>query len=295
MCARTDGSNKKSESSDGDETVYYYDTQLPPKQPPEDVSEQEDPEVVYSYSGPDTLAILTSHQRNALQLIHDAIDRFQTSNCYKILFRTTQPAHVISVISVATVASLLYSSEKTQWSSSPFTILLYLAAFSVHCGSQFWMTFISGLSLYFNLPRHVFGRVQKVLFPKYFGLNSFLSALILISFNRFSHQWDTATIIQEVLLISCFVIELAIRLYAVPPLLELITAKTEIELTAGVGQEVGYHDLGPLKHCPHYLAVHSSFRRVHLYVAIGNILSLVCTALHLQYIAQYWVARTACP
>lgn len=90
---------------------------------------------------------------------------------------------------------------------------------------------------------------------------------------------------QLFVLSLCFLLELMIRLYVVPPLLRLITVKTAIEKSAGVGNEVGHYDLGRLVDCPHYMAIHRSFRQVHLCVAIGNVITMMCTAFHLAYIA----------
>lgn len=56
-----------------------------------------------------------------------------------------------------------------------------------------------GLSLYFNLARHAFGDVQKILFPKYFSLNSLLSAITLIQFGKMhvaAKAWDVHTYLQ---------------------------------------------------------------------------------------------------
>uniref|UniRef100_A0A1B6CNU1 TMEM205-like domain-containing protein n=1 Tax=Clastoptera arizonana TaxID=38151 RepID=A0A1B6CNU1_9HEMI len=152
------------------------------------------------------------------------------------------------------------------------------------------MTFISGLSLYFNLSRHVFGAVQQVLFPKYFSLNSFLSLITLISFSHLSQktEWDFNQMLQTSVLITCFLLELLIRLYIVPPVIHLISVKTKIEATAGVGQEVGYCDPGALKNCPYYTKLHSQFRRLHMIVAVGNICTMVCSALHLHSLALQW-------
>lgn len=94
---------------------------------------------------------------------------------------TTQPAHLVTAVTVLYIAFLLFPSEN-QRQLSPLWTLIYLTSFAIHFGSQFWMTFVSGLALYFNLPRHVFGNVQKVLFPKYFFLNSVLSFITLAIF-----------------------------------------------------------------------------------------------------------------
>lgn len=85
---------------------------------------------------------------------------------------------------------------------------------------------------------------------------------------------------------GAFFLELVIRLYLTPPLLRLIIQKNALERTAGVGGEIGRANAGPLKHCPHYLAIHHAFRRVHSIIAMGNMLTMACTALHLHYIAS---------
>lgn len=53
--------------------------------------------------------------------------------------------------------------------------------------------------MYFNLARHAFGDVQKILFPKYFSLNSLLSAITLIQFGKMhvaANAWDVHTYLQ---------------------------------------------------------------------------------------------------
>lgn len=79
---------------------------------------------------------------------------------------------------------MMIPSEKNEKSDSPIWSLLYLGAFSTHFGAQIWMTFVSGLALYFAMPRHTFGHIQKILFPKYFLLNSVLSLITLYVFLR---------------------------------------------------------------------------------------------------------------
>jgi len=84
----------------------------------------------------------------------------------------------------------------------------------------------------------------------------------------------------------CFFVELLIRLYLAPPLLQLIATKIAMEKKAGVGLEVGRHDPGPLAKCPQYIKIHKSFRKVHMLIAIGNLMSMACTLVHLLYLAN---------
>ncbi|KAI5712504.1 transmembrane protein 205 [Diaphorina citri] len=240
----------------------------------------------------DILAASTVITRDVLEFFSKLFTRLYHSSFFKVLVSTTQPAHVIALVSVLVVATIVVpSSHSPQQSSNslprphPFTRFSYLCAFSLHIGSQFWMTFMSGLSLYFSLPRHAFGEVQKVLFPKYFSLNSLLSLVILVQFVRVHPLWDLYTYLQVGTLSLCFLLELLIRLYIVPPVIHLITVKTELEAAAGVGQEVGRYKLGQLIHCPHYMKLHHAFRRLHFVTALGNILTISCSAFHLHYIA----------
>lgn len=84
-------------------------------------------------------------------------------------------------------------------------------------------------------------------------------------------------------------VEAFIRLYLVPPLLGLMSAKIGIESAAGIGKRVGRNEIGSLVDCPHYMEISRSFRKVHTLMALGNVFSIVCTAIHLLYMAAFSV------
>ncbi|KAF7386729.1 hypothetical protein HZH66_011181 [Vespula vulgaris] len=224
---------------------------------------------------------------NVLSRYYEAVQR---SQIFKILFYTAQPAHMIMIAAVLFVTSILVPSRDKIYvtNSSRITSFIYLASFVMHFGAQVWMTFVSGLSLYFALPRHTFGEVQRVLFPRYFTINACLSLITLLIFVKHHpiYTWDTELAIQVIGMSGAFFLELLIRLYLTPPLLQLIVQKNALERAAGVGNEIGRHNPGPLKHCPHYLKIHNAFRRVHVSIAMGNMLTMACTVLHLHYIAS---------
>ncbi|XP_045481356.1 transmembrane protein 205 [Harmonia axyridis] len=235
----------------------------------------------------DALAVSTKYTRTVLFGLADLLQTFQNSTLYKILFHTTQPAHFITAVSVLIVAGLLVQSDDSQNVSGLWT-LIYLGSFSMHLGAQIWMTFISGLSLYFSIPRHTFGCVQKVLFPKYFLLNAVLSFITLCVFlrthnNKFGNIQITSQVISMTL---CFLIELLTRLYLTSPLLKLISGKNELEKDAGVGMEVGKFNPGRLLENEEYMKLHKSFRKLHMTIAIGNVISMGCTIWHLHYLSQ---------
>ncbi|CAH0562544.1 unnamed protein product [Brassicogethes aeneus] len=235
----------------------------------------------------DILAVSTHYTKEILYGIDSFKNKFQNSVFYKILTHTTQPAHLITALAVISLAFLILPATHEDAPKSSLLTLVYLGSFSAHFGAQIWMTFISGLALYFSLPRHIFGSVQKVLFPKYFLLNAILSLITLVVFLRHNKDLRVPEIfVQTIGMSICFFTELIIRLYLTPPLLTLITEKNQIEKSAGVGFEVGKVDPGKLKHCPHYLKIHKKFRKVHMSIAIGNIVTMACTMLHLYYLSQ---------
>ncbi|CAG5101828.1 Similar to tmem205: Transmembrane protein 205 (Xenopus laevis) [Cotesia congregata] len=215
------------------------------------------------------------------------------SRIYKILSKTTQPAHVIMIGVVLYLYSIFNPSSVNQDEdfSSPHSGVLsfiYLSSFIIHIGSQFWMTFVSGLSLYFALPRHTFNDVQRVLFPRYFTINACLSFITLVIFVKHHpvETWDTETTIQVAAMSLALMLELLIRLYLTPPLLRLIDEKKGIEQAAGVGKETGCQKIGALKDCPHYMEIHRSFRKTHGCIAMGNVITMGCTIMHLFYISN---------
>ncbi|XP_034193518.1 transmembrane protein 205 [Osmia lignaria lignaria] len=239
----------------------------------------------------DILRASTINYSSLLKVLSKYYEAIQQTKIFKVLFYTTQPAHVIMIAAVLCVTSALVSTtERTHvgHSQSRATSFIYLASFVMHLGAQVWMTFVSGLSLYFALPRHTFGEVQRILFPRYFTINACLSFTTLLIFVKYHpiHTWNTEIAIQVGAMFSAFFLELLIRLYLTPPLLQLIVQKNTLERAAGVGNEIGVHNPGPLKHCPHYLKIHQAFRRVHVYIAMGNMLTMGCTVLHLHYIAS---------
>ncbi|XP_058809698.1 transmembrane protein 205-like [Phymastichus coffea] len=230
--------------------------------------------------------------RTGLAALAQRAAKWQESKVYKVLFCTTQPAHVITIAAALCVTSALLPNSASSAASpagqrSGLASFVYLASFVMHIGSQVWMTFVSGLSLYFALPRHTFGEVQRVLFPRYFTLNACLSLTTLLIYVKHhpTASWDAEIATQVAGMGGAFFLELLIRLYLTPPLLRLIDQKTSIERAAGVGAEVGTHEPGPLKHCPHYLSIHQTFRRIHVAIAMGNMLTMACTVLHLHHVA----------
>ncbi|XP_043660762.1 uncharacterized protein LOC122625016 isoform X1 [Drosophila teissieri] len=259
----------------------------------------------------DALAIGTQMTRQVSERITCLVAQLQASRLYTILTRTTQPAHLIAVCILAFVlmtvgrdlidptttvateeaaenaaASATAASTRTA-TGGVLAALVFLGAFATHFGSQIWMTFVSGLSLYFSLPRHVFGQCQQILFPRYFALNAMLSLTMLVVYAKyFLSGWTTSAGIQMGSLALAAGIEVVVRLYLVPPMLQLMHEKYRIEDAIGSGQEVGSLVQGDLVDCPHYQRIHKGFRRIHMTIAIGNMTVMLTTCLQLYFLAS---------
>ncbi|XP_016954508.1 transcription factor kayak [Drosophila biarmipes] len=261
----------------------------------------------------DALAIGTQMTRQVSERITCLVAQLQASRLYTILTRTTQPAHLIAVCILAFVlmtvgrdlidpTTTVETATATAASAAPATAaatstrtatggvlaaLVFLGAFATHFGSQIWMTFVSGLSLYFSLPRHVFGQCQQILFPRYFALNAVLSLTMLVVYAKyFLSGWTTSAGIQMGSLALAAGIEVVVRLYLVPPMLQLMHEKYRIEDAIGSGQEVGSLVQGDLVDCPHYQRIHKGFRRIHMTIAIGNMTVMLTTCLQLYFLAS---------
>lgn len=105
-------------------------------------------------------------------------------------------------------------------------------------------------------------------------------------------NWKLTELLQFLAILVTGIIEVIIRLYLTPPLLHNMVEKYRIEDIAGMGTEVASNlpaagiVLTDLIKCPHYQQVHTRFRRLHMIVATGNIVTLITSCVHLYYLAS---------
>jgi len=79
-------------------------------------------------------------------------------------------------VSVAVLAAARFSPA---YLSSKALGFVHLIAFGTFLGTNIWTTFVAGLTMFKNLPRQTFGKLQSKLFPKYFALLSTAIAVCL--------------------------------------------------------------------------------------------------------------------
>uniref|UniRef100_A0A1A9ZQF3 TMEM205-like domain-containing protein n=1 Tax=Glossina pallidipes TaxID=7398 RepID=A0A1A9ZQF3_GLOPL len=220
----------------------------------------------------DPLAKVTQSTKEFLLRFQRTIRNVQTSKIYTLLTKTTQPAHIIAICILSFVLLVVWP-ELVDWQTTN------RALDQTEESQRHWEP---------KERRHnenTFALLQ-ILFPKYFALNAMLSIVMLILYVKyFLTTWTLTKCVQLGTLACTGAIEVIVRLYLAPTLLLLMHEKYKIEGTIGSGKEIGSLVQGDLVNCPHYQRIHKSFRRLHMAVAIGNILTLVASCLHLHYLA----------
>ncbi|BDA49679.1 probable transmembrane protein 205 at C-terminar half [Coccomyxa sp. Obi] len=67
-------------------------------------------------------------------------------------------------------AALIVAARSTEFLPVKAAGFIHLLAWGVWLGSNVWTTFIAGITMFKNLPRQTFGKLQAKLFPQYFAV-----------------------------------------------------------------------------------------------------------------------------
>jgi len=165
--------------------------------------------------------------------------------------------------------------------------MLHLFSFAANFGAQLWVTFVAGLTMFYSLPRHMFGQVQSRLFPMFFLWSLVCSAVCLSTFLSLHPYgtWELSHYVQAISLTTCLITS-ATNSLAVSPIIVSAMLKTfKIEVDSGYEDVVGYAKMAELKTRPDYLASYKTFRRCHGISAMLTVTSLVANIVHLYHVA----------
>ena len=100
---------------------------------------------------------------------------------------TTAPSMNKQFVRAAVLVAVLATSVTMTKDSSAASsyqhelTLVHLLTFSAWFGCSVWVSFIAGIIMFQNLPRHTFGRLQSKLFPAYFLFSAVAIALAMAS------------------------------------------------------------------------------------------------------------------
>ncbi|KAI3980699.1 hypothetical protein MKX01_025264 [Papaver californicum] len=175
--------------------------------------------------------------------------------------------------------------------SSKLTIALkltHLLCFSTSIGAALWVTFIGGIIMFKNLPRHQFGNLQSKMFPAYFSVVTVCSTLSLASFG-YLHPWKssaTAERYQLGFLLSGLAFNLSNLLVFTPMTIEMMKQRHKIEREENIGEEVGWtKNRDVAKKNPKLAAMNKKFGMIHGLSSLANILFFGSLAMHSWYLA----------
>lgn len=187
---------------------------------------------------------------------------------------------------------MLFPGRRHRDSSSTAVAMAHLLSFVANYGAQLWVTLVAGLTMFYNLPRHMFGQVQSRLFPMFFLWSLVTSSVSIATYVTLHpyESWDRANLIQGVCMMLNFLVGAVNSLLLAPFIVRNMVAAFDMEVAAGQRDVVGYANFKQMKTTnPAYAACYRKFRRGHGASAALTILSIVANTVLLYYIASQCV------
>ncbi|KAB1200692.1 hypothetical protein CJ030_MR0G006569 [Morella rubra] len=180
------------------------------------------------------------------------------------------------------------SKSDGQSSLSIYLKMAHLLCFSTAFGTALWVTFIGGIIMFKNLPRHQFGNLQSKMFPAYFSLVGICCAISVGSFG-YLHPWkssSTAEKYQLGFLLSSFAFNLANLFVFTPMTIEMMKQRHKVERESNIGEETGWSkNVEAAKVNPKLAAMNKKFGMIHGFSSLANIMAFGSLAMHSWYLA----------
>lgn len=165
----------------------------------------------------------------------------------------------------------------------------HLLCFATSWGAALWATFIGGIIMFKNLPRHQFGNLQGKMFPAYFTLISVCAAVSVAAF-AYLHPWKTATTVERYqlgFLLAALGFDLSNLLVFTPMTIEMMKKRHKIERDLSIGEEVGWSkNVQVAKNNPTLAAMNKKFGMIHGLSSLANIMAFGSLAMHSWYLAS---------
>ncbi|CAA7398371.1 unnamed protein product [Spirodela intermedia] len=165
----------------------------------------------------------------------------------------------------------------------------HLLSFATAWGAALWVTFIGGIIMFKNLPRHQFGNLQGKMFPAYFSTLSVCVAITVAAF-AYLHPWKSASTMERYqlgFLLSSFGFNLSNLLVFTPMTIEMMKKRHKLERELNMGDEVGWSKNVPgAKVNPKLAAMNKKFGMIHGLSSLANIMSFGSLAMHSWYLTS---------
>lgn len=179
-----------------------------------------------------------------------------------------------------------FSSKSEKLTS--FINLTHLLSFSTAWGAALWVTFIGGIIMFKNLPRHQFGNLQSKMFPAYFSVVSVCCAASVACFG-YTHPWKSASTAEKYqlgFLVSAFAFNLTNLFIFTPMTIEMMKQRHKVERESNIGEEVGWtKNVEVAKKNPTLASMNKKFGVIHGLSSLANIISFGSLAMHSWYLA----------
>jgi len=109
--------------------------------------------------------------------------------------------------------------------------LLHLCTFASWFGTTVWVSFVGGIVMFKNLPRHVFGRLQSKLFPAYFLFSALAVSVAMASAAALGWGVKSLGVVLGTVLAN--------MLYFEPETTRVMVRRHAVERRLGTGHEIG--------------------------------------------------------
>lgn len=182
--------------------------------------------------------------------------------------------------------------EQTAVTAKGIVRLVHLLSFATAFGTSLWASFIGGIIMFKNLPRHQFGNLQAKLFPAYFKL-LIVCCSLCVSAMATTHPWMGATKRERLQIVALGVslFTVVVNLLVFQPLtVKIMRQRHKIEKDEGIGAEVGWSkNVEVAKSNPDLARINKTFGMVHGFSSLANIFCFGGLAFHSWYIASRMV------
>jgi len=149
---------------------------------------------------------------------------------------------------------------------------IHLLSFGTWFGTVFYTTFIAGITMFKNLPRKTFGRLQSKLFPKYFMLSAVAILLQLITVKGLS---DSVPLVKATKALGvAFGMTLVNLFYLEPTSTKVMFDRYELEEKEGGKDSDEYKKLA------------ASFGKLHGMSSLTNLIALCGAVAHGFFLAS---------
>jgi len=173
---------------------------------------------------------------------------------------------------LASTVVVALAAKSAEYLPNTGILFLHVLLFGTFFGSVVWTSTIAGITMFRNLPRQTFGRLQSKLFPMYFGLCSICTAILMATLK---YAAGAAPAREFQLLGIALASSLANLLFIEPRATNVMFERYELENAAGPRQDDAIKKL------------YKQFGKWHGMSSMLNLVVLVCAVGHAFYLGGH--------